>query len=145
MAPATFQMSSGSPKAAPTALIVRLYERPPTITADLIEHAHGGSARRVQTPRDNGVFLLSVSGTSPSNVWAVGESASRSGGRPLAFHYGGAHWVATRFAHPGYDSIFDGVAAGGQGANWAVGSYTKHRGIDGALHEIWDGKSWVVR
>jgi hypothetical protein len=83
--------------------------------------------------------LVSVAGSSPSDVWAVGDA----GFEPLIEHWDGNDWTRARAGLP--SSTFTssnsgtllGVAVAGSHDAWAVGSVGADR-----LIEHWDGSSW---
>jgi hypothetical protein len=98
--------------------------------------------------------LLAVSGTSASNIWAVGSngfSLSHGGGRTLIEHWNGTSWRAARSPSPGRGrdgfSILYGVAAVSPADAWAVGFYRSgsnpSRMTTRALIEHWDGARWT--
>jgi hypothetical protein len=91
--------------------------------------------------------LASVAGSSPRNVWAVGQYYLRTndirGSRALVLHWNGSRW--TRVPNPALVSanvsLLNGVSALSATGVWAVGSTNRH-GAQHALVESWNGKRW---
>ena len=106
--------------------------------AYLPAHAAGQSIFHVfPTPNDNANNgLFAVSASSPSDIWAVGDST---------IHFDGTKWTA--FEAPmitGQNTSFlQGVADISPTQAWAVGNV-----VDGAspgpVIELWDGNEWSV-
>ena len=93
--------------------------------------------------------LWSVSGWSPSDIWAVGSllpNANATIVQTLALHYNGSSW--TRVATPDFGSEANslyGVAALPDGTAWATGIYTQASGHTGrALTMHWKGTRWTI-
>lgn len=87
--------------------------------------------------------LQSVTGTSPSNLWAVG---STNLGKTLILHGNGRAWVRVPSPSPGGFDALSGVAASSSTNAWAVGSIitTTHSATSGRpliLH--WNGRTWT--
>jgi hypothetical protein len=97
-------------------------------------HATGQSIfQRVPTPNENpDNELFAVSASSPSDIWAVGESA---------IHYDGAKWTAFPVPTILGDNTGSllGVADISPTQAWAVGN-----GTQGQVIEQWDGAAWSV-
>jgi hypothetical protein len=98
-------------------------------------------------PNDND--LWSVSGRSPSDIWAVGSllpNANATVVQTLALHYNGKAW--TRVTTPDFGSEANslyGVATLPDGTAWATGIYTQASGHTGrALTEHWNGHRWAI-
>lgn len=95
------------------------------------------------TPGISSTFL-GVSGTSQSDVWAVGTKTSVAN-VPLLAHWNGSRWTDFKppFA-PGPDNTYDGLSAVSVRTSsdaWAVGTVTvNHRPRDLILH--WNGATW---
>ena len=94
--------------------------------------------RPVPTPDpyfNNGLFAASAS--SPSDIWAVGESA---------IHYDGVSWTAFKPAVNNGDTFSDleGVVDISPKLAWAAGNVTHSSGIPGQVIEQWDGTKWSV-
>jgi hypothetical protein len=93
--------------------------------------------------------LWSISGRSPSDIWAVGSllpNASATIVQTLALHYNGRTWARVPtpdFGHQA-NSLY-GIAALPDGTAWATGIYTQASGHTGrALTEHWNGHRWAV-
>ncbi|HEX4255567.1 MAG TPA: alkaline phosphatase family protein, partial [Streptosporangiaceae bacterium] len=91
-----------------------------------------------------------VAGSSPRDVWAVGNFLpDAKGSNPdatlsFAEHYNGTKWtvVPTPNAGPNFN-FFYGVAAS-QGKAWAVGQRLNSAYQDRALIEYWNGTRWSI-
>ena len=84
--------------------------------------------------------LLGVAGTSPCDLWAVGNA----GASTLVEHWNGSAWKIVGSPNDGAPNWLYGVAALSRTDVWAVGSYTPDLGTHLqtlALH--WDGHSWT--
>jgi hypothetical protein len=85
------------------------------------------------TPTPQGSSLVSISGSSANDVWAVGDEGA-------IIHWDGNSWtevpsgLQTIWVPTGGQSALRGVWSAGPGDAWAVG--------DAILH--WDGTSWSV-
>jgi hypothetical protein len=82
--------------------------------------------------------LLDVSGSSTSNVWAVGENDADLE-TPVAQRWDGSTWSSTVPRRPSLDDGLFGVAALSAANVWAVGWQDA-----GALVEHWNGAGWRV-
>jgi hypothetical protein len=97
--------------------------------------------------------LAAVSGTSPSNIWAVGNTgqAFSTGGHSLIEHWNGARWRVVPSPSPGRgrskQNMLEGVAAVTANDAWAVGYYDSGNSPAGvttrALIEHWNGARWT--
>ena len=93
--------------------------------------------------------LWSVSGRSPSDIWAVGSllpNANATVVQTLALHYDGTRWTRVSTPDLGHEanSLY-GVAALPDGTAWATGIYTQASGHTGrALTEHWNGRRWAI-
>jgi len=91
-----------------------------------------------------------VSGSSPSDVWAVGNflpdtpDSNPDATLTLAEHYDGTGWsvVPTPNTGPNFATLFGVAARGGQA--WAVGVRLDRNYRDRALVESWDGTGWRI-
>jgi hypothetical protein len=81
--------------------------------------------------------LQAVSASSPSDIWAVGESA---------IHYDGTNWTAFSIPVPKGDSLTNlaGVVDVSPTEAWAAGNVADSEGIPGQVIEEWNGTSWSV-
>jgi hypothetical protein len=92
----------------------------------------------VHTPNENfNNGLYAVSASSPSDIWAVGQST---------IHYDGTKWTA--FPAPmikgDNTSDLEGVADFSPTEAWAVGTVGIGEGEPGQVIERWDGTQWNV-
>lgn len=85
--------------------------------------------------------LSAVSGTSSSDVWAVGTDITAN--RGLIEHWDGSRWRKVPSPKAGDFSGFTGVSALGPSDVWAVGGYSSG-GAGKTLAERWDGAKWAV-
>jgi len=92
----------------------------------LIEHWDGTAWSVVPAappPPGTNNLLLGVSGTSSSDVWAVGRSSrGLAPYRPLTEHWDGTRWSLVRAPNAGLDSSLSAVWAASS-ETWAVGGY----------------------
>jgi hypothetical protein len=118
----------------------------------LIEHWDGKTWQLVPGPRRSpGPWseLNAISGTGPSDIWAVGVHDVRVGNifteRALILHWDGVRWRRVRAPVPsGRDpfALRDVVAVSPTNA-WAVGGVAdRHRTRTVVMH--WDGRSWKL-
>ena len=102
----------------------------------------------VPIPRPAG--LLAVSGTSTSDVWAVGYIYNQQFAvyRPVAMHSDGGAFVDTKVPIKGRGySVFNSVAAVALNDVWAAGYWNTIPTYSGSglpLFEHWDGTAWQV-
>jgi hypothetical protein len=94
--------------------------------------------------------LLSVSGTSASNVWAVGDQQTTDTGPyppevTLIMHWNGTHWTRVQGPNPGaFITRLEVVKAFGPSDVWASGFSQAGRGKPmTALTVHWDGSTWA--
>jgi hypothetical protein len=93
--------------------------------------------------------LWSISGRSPSDIWAVGALLpfpSATILQTLALHYNGTSWkrVKTADVGPEANSLY-GIAALPDGTAWATGIYDQASGHTGrALTEHWNRHKWRI-
>jgi hypothetical protein len=114
--------------------------------APLIEHWDGAQWNVVAPPMTPfGVFsaLDSIDGSSPDDIWAVGDGfrRSRSPSQTLTMHWDGSAWTFVPSPNAGLDdNVLEGVAVRPKGAV-AVGSSSAGRS---ALVERWTGSKWFI-
>lgn len=115
----------------------------------LILHWNGKTWRRQPSPNPRGCIpgdeLLSVSGTSATNAWAVGLFTECFTLSPqiLIEHWNGKTWRLVR--SPKVNSLEDsltGVAAISASNAWAVGTIFDGQGFNQTLVLHWNGKTW---
>jgi hypothetical protein len=103
---------------------------------------------KVPIPRHAG--LLAVTGTSTSDVWAVGYIYNQQIAvyRPVAMHSAGGAFVDTKIPRKGRRySVFNAVAAVAPNDVWAAGYWNTiptYTGSGLPLFEHWDGTAWRV-
>jgi len=117
----------------------------------LARHWNGSTWAAVTTPspgtRDN--RLLAVSGTSPSDVWAVGWYRDLPYGNrtqhSLVLHWNGSAWSRVTSPDVGNaQTVLKDVIALSQKDAWAVGYTTDFGGGASAVALHWDGTRWSV-
>jgi hypothetical protein len=87
--------------------------------------------------------LSSVTMTSPTNAWAVGETDSD---QALIVRWNGREWTQVRSPSPARFSVLDAVAAGSPSSVWAVGAFGTSAGtspLTSLLELHWDGRRWT--
>jgi hypothetical protein len=112
--------------------------------------AGGWTVQKAQLLGTSDNSLGAVAGSSPTDVWAVGDylpdQASSNQDATLSFaeHYDGKSWsvVRTPNAGPNFNSFY-GLAAK-DGEAWAVGERLNGAYQDRALVEVWNGKKWSI-
>jgi hypothetical protein len=117
----------------------------------LIEHWDGSAWTAVPSPNGNstGNVLMSVSATSPSDIWAVGdEVAPNIEVRTLALHFDGSSWSLVPTPNPvgGSDldqNVLTSVAAVAPDDVTAVG-FTIANFTELTMAQHWDGTKWSV-
>jgi hypothetical protein len=111
------------------------------LTGTLVMHWDGSTWAKVPAPSpdDSNDHLFGVSGTSPSDVWAVGVAGYSDG---LIMHWDGTMWSLVRHPHYlHYGEEFRGVFALATDDVWAVGD--KFSGFQSKpIVQHWDGSAW---
>lgn len=116
--------------------------------ATLIEHWDGSSWSIVSSPNSSDSLLYSVSGTSSSDVWAVGQGQGWAD-TTLVEHWDGSSWsiVTSPSVRHVNDQLFSVIALSPTNA-WAVGSTFCAVVIckvgEETLIEHWDGSAWSI-
>jgi hypothetical protein len=121
-------------------------------TSETTDHESGGGwtvqPTQLYGTSDNSVGA--VAGSSPTDVWAVGDflpdTANSNQDATLSFaeHYDGTAWTVVPTPNTGVNfNSFYGAAAS-QGDAWAVGEYLNSDYQDRALIETWNGSSWSI-
>jgi hypothetical protein len=113
----------------------------------LIEHWTGGSTWTVvpsPSPGEGLNFLTSVSGISPTDIWAVGTDSNADGTmeKSLILHYDGKSWTQVPSPSPATFNELTGVRAISANDAWAVGTVTDGTSFK-TLTLHWDGTSWT--
>jgi hypothetical protein len=88
----------------------------------------------VPNPGPSGADVGGVSGTSPTDVWAVGDQVSDPE-VPFIMHWDGASWAISPVGRI-RNAVVDAVAAVSPTDVWAVG------GLVGSVAMHWDGTRW---
>src|SRR5438477_595191 len=91
----------------------------------------------IRSPTVNDAILHSVSGTSTTDVWAVGDT---TGTPPIIEHWNGASWKES--TQSGINGTLGSVSAITPTDAWAVGY--QFQGATPTLTEHWDGTAWSV-
>jgi len=115
----------------------------------LTEHWNGSTWTVVPSPNVAGLdnILNGVRAESPTDIWAVGESApgislATGGARPLILHWDGHTWARVASPSPGTGAVLNAVRTVSATDAWAVGSFGN--GTTGQpliLH--WNGHKWA--
>jgi hypothetical protein len=98
------------------------------------------------TPTGTYTNLVSVTGTSATDLWAVGSTRTGATYRALIEHYDGKGWSSVPAAPLPASTTSSGlisVSAAGPSDVWAVGFRTNGDGY-GTLAEHFDGSSWTA-
>jgi hypothetical protein len=105
---------------------------------NLIEHYNGTSWSIVTSPTGTHQGILGVSGSSSSDVWAVGMAGRYAGVQTL--HWNGTAWSSVTAPSPTNQSDLLAVSARTTSDAWGVGLNN-----DGTtLIEHWNGTAWSV-
>ena len=110
----------------------------------------GWQVLQAQLLGTNDNSLGAIAGSSPSDIWAVGnylpDQAASNQDATLTFaeHWNGTSWqvVRTPNAGPNFNSFY-GLAAN-HGDAWAVGEHLNSAYQDRLLVEVWNGRTWSI-
>lgn len=112
---------------------------------------HWNGTRWVRVPSPNPGMedtLASVSGSSPADVWAVGQTVKRNGfPGPLVLRWNGRKWVRAGFRSFGAEVNVDlnAVSARSRRDAWIVGfTNDPSNGVTKSVAARWNGSSWRV-
>jgi hypothetical protein len=125
------------------------YKRPGlTGSGGLIEQYNGTSWQVVSSPTPTGCVycsLTGVSGSSASDVWAVGKAwFNKVDYDGLIEHYNGNSWSLVSDTQPS-NGYLNGVTSVSSADAWAVGIlYNSSNAIAGPLLEHYDGTAWTA-
>jgi hypothetical protein len=113
-------------------------------TWTLILRWNGTSWTQVPSPNPSGGdldanYLSSVTATSATNAWAVGEYAASAGSQTLILHWDGTTWTQVTSPNPGSGETLSAVAATSASRAWTVGHYS-NPGETLAIR--WNGTAW---
>jgi hypothetical protein len=110
----------------------------------------GWTVQRTQLLGTSDNSLGAVAGSSPRDVWAVGnylpdaKNANPDATLTFAEHYNGVKWSVVRTPNLGPNfASFQGLAAS-HGRAWAVGIRLNAQYQDRALIEVWNGSRWTI-
>jgi len=110
----------------------------------------GWTVQRTQLLGTSDNSLGAVAGSSPRDVWAVGnylpdaKNANPDATLTFAEHYNGVKWSVVRTPNLGPNfASFQGLAAS-HGRAWAVGIRLNAQYQDRALIEVWNGSTWTI-
>ena len=119
----------------------------------LVEHWDGVSWKVVSSPNGNntGNVLAAISGTSPTDLWAVGDMVSPNAPvKTLVLHFDGAHWAVVPSPNPIQNgslsqNVLSSVRANAANDVTAAGflSNANTRTVT-TLVEHWNGTQWNV-
>jgi len=122
----------------------------PTSKSTVTAKGGGWTTNKVQLYGTNDNSFGGIAGSSPSDIWAVGDflpdTATSNQDATLTFaeHFDGKNWTVVPTPTTGANfTSFYGVAAS-QGQAWAVGEYLNSDYQDRALVEHWDGSQWSI-
>ncbi len=93
----------------------------------------------IESPPNTSNWLRGISGTSTSDVWAVGYARYGSTTRPTLHHWNGSAWSI--IPNPVTSGALYGVSAVAPNDVWAVGEDYSSGQKQLVLH--WDGSSWT--
>jgi Phosphoesterase family len=122
----------------------------PTSMTKAAPSAGGWSVQRTQLLGTSDNSLGAIAGSSPTDVWALGDflpdAAHSNQDVTLTFaeHYNGKKWTVVRTPNtgPNFNSFYGATAS--QGRVWAVGERLNAQYRDRALIEVWNGKTWRI-
>lgn len=119
----------------------------PTSPADVLIERWDGTAWTAEegpSPGSQTNELLDVDASGPSDVWAVGRTASGFGDRPLALRYDGIQWLDVELPEE-VSGRLTGVAAIAPNDVWVVGfSGAPEAFSERAVLLHWDGALWAL-
>ena len=147
---------TGSPAVATEALPEQTWPTPspgvtePTSKSVSTAKSGGWTVDKVQLYGTNDNSVGAIAGSSPSDIWAVGDflpdTAASNQDATLTFaeHYDGKNWtvVPTPTTGVNFTSFYGAAASRGQA--WAVGEYLNSSYQDRALLESWSGSQWSI-
>jgi hypothetical protein len=110
----------------------------------------GWTVDKVQLYGTSDNSVGAIAGSSPSDIWAVGDflpdlaTSNQDATLTFAEHYDGKKWtvVPTPTTGVNFTSFYGLTASRGQA--WAVGEYLNRRYQDRALIESWNGSRWSI-
>ncbi|HMD92891.1 MAG TPA: alkaline phosphatase family protein, partial [Trebonia sp.] len=110
----------------------------------------GWTVQRAQLLGTSDNSVGAVAGSSPTDVWAVGDylpdakNSNQDATLTFAEHWNGKAWTVVRTpnAGPNFNSFYGLAATGGEA--WAVGERLNGAFEDRALVEVWNGHKWSI-
>jgi hypothetical protein len=126
------------------------FKKPDGARQPLFVHWDGRAWRIVSSPSPSSEqsAISSVSGTTGSDVWAVGQTTRAGQPHSLIEHWNGTSWSIVLSPSPGVGGSYPegtllwSVSADAANDAWAVGQYFDGSGVRSlALH--WDGVKWI--
>ncbi|HLJ34820.1 MAG TPA: hypothetical protein VKU38_14255 [Ktedonobacteraceae bacterium] len=120
----------------------QVYQTPhSTVSQILTEHWNGMQWSILTSPHFGASSsLLAVTAVSPSDVWAVGFTGTRT----LAEHWNGSSWQVFSSPSTGQSDVLEGVQALSSNNVWAVGVTNSSNGTSKTLIEHWNGTLWSI-
>ena len=125
-------------------------KEPLSITKPFIGTQAGWTVLQAQLLGTGDNSVGPIAGSSPHDVWAVGnylpDQAGSNQDATLSFaeHWNGAAWKVVRTPNTGSNfNSFYGLAAK-DGEAWAVGEHLNGAFQDRALVEVWNGRRWYI-
>ena len=122
----------------------------PTSTQKGGQSSGGWTVNNVQLYGTSDNSVGAIAGSSPSDIWAVGDflpdtaTSNQDAALSFAEHYDGKKWTVVPTPNTGVNfNSFYGAAAS-QGQAWAVGEYLNSNYQDRALIENWNGSQWSI-
>jgi len=122
----------------------------PTSMTKSTASAGGWTVQRTALYGTNDNSVGAIAGSSPTDVWAVGDflpdktHSNQDATLNFAEHYNGTAWsvVPTPNLGPNFDTFYGLTASHGEA--WAVGERLNAKYQDRALVEVWNGTKWAV-
>lgn len=116
----------------------------PSLYQTLTLHWDGAAWSVVPSPNvgTGGSALAGADGTSPNDVWAVGNSGFFGiNGQTLGMHWDGSLWSVVPTAHVSADEVLNATIALAPNNIWAVG---EDHSAQQPISENWNGAAWSV-
>lgn len=112
----------------------------------LIANWNGANIVRAVIPFVSASSRLSfISGSSLSDIWAMGQYSASNGARPrgvLLYHYNGSTWTASTPLATG--AVPAGILAFSPSDAWMLVTRPTHTGIPNTYLYHWDGATWTL-
>jgi Phosphoesterase family len=122
----------------------------PTSYSPSTRNSWGWTTQRAQVLGTSDNSLGAIAGSSPTDIWAVGdflpdaEHSNQDVTLTFAEHYNGTKWTVVRTPNtgPNFNSFYGLTAIDGDA--WAVGEHLNDAYQDRALVESWNGTEWRI-